>query len=256
MLIGQVVKRPKLSDIGAGGPQSLTQRQHLVKVEHGMQVKSGLNTMEGELVGISDSTSASGSSERVACPDELLGQVVQICRQLRMPEDQLRQVFATLQHHTKEQQLEYLGRLKSAQQQQLRRGNYQRQVLAAQEEVRRAAVSEAVAKQQERREMEEDGVVTATDPGSVATDDAVSTLLEAEALEQADPLAVSSQGKELVFAQYRPQKVRYGQHHPEGMRSLPEAKQTISRAELARSSFAGPQPSSNRRRWPPFLRQM
>ena len=64
--------------------------------------------------------------------------------------------------------------------------------------------------------MEEDGVLTATDPGSVATDDAVSTLLEAEALEQADPLAVSSHGKELVFAQYRPQKVRYGQHHPEG----------------------------------------
>ena len=49
--------------------------------------------------------------------------------------------------------------------------------------------AEAEAKQAERREREEDGVVTATDPGGVATDDAVSTLLEAEALEQADPLA-------------------------------------------------------------------
>ena len=55
--------------------------------------------------------------------------------------------------------------------------------------------------------MEEDGVLTATEPGAVATDPELSTMLETEALEQADPLSASGQTKELVFTQYCPQKV-------------------------------------------------
>ena len=184
-----------------------------------------------------------GSAPISDSPAHRLSQVVSICRQLKMPEEQLRRVVQTLKHQSHEQQLDYLGRLRVAQQQQQQRecaqhtlqknahhhtlpclwplmravrdtasycgdgSAYRLQQEKAQEAARHAAAAENAARVQETRQMEEDGIVTATEPGAVATDPELSTMLETEALEQADLLSASGQAKELVFTQYCPQKV-------------------------------------------------
>ena len=126
----------------------------------------------------------------------IFDQVMHYAQICDMSEEQLEQVRQALPGRPVEEQLAYLEKLRqAAQMRQLARHQQQQK----EEQQREAAASEE--KERERAQMEEDGVVLDTDAGAV-------DLLEAATIEQEQ-----SQPKEMVFAQYMPQKVRYGRQH-------------------------------------------
>lgn len=133
--------------------------------------------------------------------------IVELCKRMQMPDEQLRQVFDQLKKQTDAQRLAYLKQLKHAYTQwQARKQAYEAEQRQQQEEQRRQQqeIAEAEA---ERKEMAEDGVVRAEDG---ADDEDVADVLEMETMGHED-----TQSKELVFSVYEPKKVSYGRRHPE-----------------------------------------
>ena len=131
----------------------------------------GATPVATQLHGVSMLTAAQQSqvlaqmaAQGAAAPgEELLHQIIAICRLLKMPEPQLHQVVTTLRTHAnpQAQQVEYLGRLQEAWRGQQVRENFQKEQLQAVEDARRQAQAQVAARQAELSQMAEDGVVSA-----------------------------------------------------------------------------------------------